>query len=742
MSINLKKRMLIMRDSMYPLSIKFKKAAVIIQRHIFKMLKNVYRTLKNIRVDKELKHYTNISGFKGFKNISIPVKIISVVAVILVIFMAIENAIIYRVTYNKMESTNKQNMKLVSNEVYENFKNLIKIQISDVEKNALNDDIIRIAKHRNSTSRQEFKTIYKDEIEKTTNKLKTYAQKNKTDEHDFITDKDGVIIADSNEEFINTDLSQKDYTKKALSGTISVSSVFMSTVTFKPTVTFLQPIIDENSNVIGIAGKSVYTDYFSQRFDKFKFLEDGFLFVVDSSQNIIYHPDKHKINKKLDIPELVRITKDNKNFENIDMKELIYKTGKDTFSSYYISVPELKSLVVLTVNQNNIKSSSKLLGNLIVLMTFVMLLVMVPLCYMFIRKILKPMKVLVENTVEISKGNLTVVNEIKSNDEIGKLSQSFNSMTENIKSLVFDVNKVTEDLLHINKVTGTAQHNIVAGMEIITENTQLVSVDTDKLNSVINSSVRSVEGITKKVKNIKDQSTDMYLKAENIKNINNINISTVTSLKHINTESTDKLNGVNISFKELYSDFMGIKNIVDVVNNISKRTHILSLNASIEAASAGKYGAGFSVVAREIRNLSEGIVEQMCKIQNIVNSVDNNMAKTEGSIEEVNRVFNEQDSVINDTISNYQKALSSTEDIVSSIGNIDLSIETLNNENSSVINTLKEVNIICSEFTSSVNQISTVIENQYIETVNMDNLVQQLENSTNELREKMNKFSL
>ena len=70
---------------------------------------------------------------------------------------------------------------------------------------------------------------------------------------------------------------------------------------------------------------------------------------------------------------------------------------------------------------------------------------------------------------------------------------------------------------------------------------------------------------------------------------------------------------------------MGINDIVDVVNNISKRTHILSLNASIEAAGAGKYGAGFSVVAREIRIMSEGIGEQMRKIQDIVSSVNSNM---------------------------------------------------------------------------------------------------------------------
>ena len=175
------------------------------------------------------------------------------------------------------------------------------------------------------------------------------------------------------------------------------------------------------------------------------------------------------------------------------MKGLTYKTGKNTFDAFYISVPELKSIVVLTVNDNNMKSASKLIGNLIVLMTFIMLLVMVPLCYMFIRNILRPMNVLVENTVEISKGNLSVINEIKSNDEIGKLSRSFNSMTENIKSLVFDVKKVTEELLHINAVTGTAQRNIVTGMDVITENTQLVSIDTDKLNDVINISMSSFE---------------------------------------------------------------------------------------------------------------------------------------------------------------------------------------------------------------------------------------------------------
>ncbi|MBU3182380.1 PDC sensor domain-containing protein [Clostridium psychrophilum] len=143
---------------------------------------------------------------------------------------------------------------------------------------------------------------------------------------------------DSDKEFINTDLSQDEYTKKALKGETSLSSVYMSVVNSKPVVTFLQPIKDENNN-------------------------------------IIYHPEKNRINKKLEIPALVSITKDNKNFENSDMKQLTYKTGKDRFDAFYISVPELKSLVVLTVKEKDVKSSSNLVGKLIALMTFIMILV-------------------------------------------------------------------------------------------------------------------------------------------------------------------------------------------------------------------------------------------------------------------------------------------------------------------------------------------------------------------------------
>ena len=71
-----------------------------------------------------------------------------------------------------------------------------------------------------------------------------------------------------------------------------------------------------------------------------------------------------------------------------------------------------------------------------------------------------------------------------------------------------------------------------------------------------------------------------------------------------------------------------INSVVEIINNIAERTHILSLNASMQAAAAGDAGRGFAVVANEVQRLAESSRDSTSEIAGLVNNIQAETAET------------------------------------------------------------------------------------------------------------------
>lgn len=81
-------------------------------------------------------------------------------------------------------------------------------------------------------------------------------------------------------------------------------------------------------------------------------------------------------------------------------------------------------------------------------------------------------------------------------------------------------------------------------------------------------------------------------------------------------------------FKRLGERSQEISSVVGLINTISERTHVLAMNASMQAATAGEAGRGFAVVAEEVQRLSENARQATGQISQLVHNIQSETSDT------------------------------------------------------------------------------------------------------------------
>lgn len=140
----------------------------------------------------------------------------------------------------------------------------------------------------------------------------------------------------------------------------------------------------------------------------------------------------------------------------------------------------------------------------------------------------------------------------------------------------------------------------------------------------------------------------------------------VTEIGRSNGRLVKSMEGLSDSTKRSRSEVEKTDKIVSYISNVSMQTKLLGFNASVEASRAREYGAGFNVIAQEIRKLADQSQTQFMEIDKIIGTVKSMVSDIDVKIQDAN------EAVMGNTT-----LLQSIADVVKAIDNYAAELEDL-----------------------------------------------------------------
>ena len=192
-------------------------------------------------------------------------------------------------------------------------------------------------------------------------------------------------------------------------------------------------------------------------------------------------------------------------------------------------------------------------------------------------------------------------------DVTGSVADAINQMVEETASVLNMVNKIAN---HVGHSSTTVYEQAIAVNEAVGVQRKEILETSERLTDA----TKHLQEIADTANECDDIAADTSIATQKA-------TETVTGTLTNMRDIRDSIQETGKRIKRLGERSQEISSIVDIINTISERTHVLALNASMQAAAAGEAGRGFAVVAEEVQRLAQSSKDATAQIGDLVKNI-------------------------------------------------------------------------------------------------------------------------